>query len=366
MTQKEYLVYAFLLAQKANFKLIRPNPFVGAIVVCEKGNIVGEGFHQKAGEAHAEVIAIQNAISNGANLATATLYVTLEPCSHHGKTPPCTDLIIQHKIPHVVIGSLDPNPLVSGIELLEKKGVKITKQLLPEIMELNDVFNINQLKKRPKYIIKTATTLNGKIADRKGQSKWISNEKSRAYVHNNIRSSVDAILSTAKTVIKDNSKLNIRYEDGTVNEINTIIIDRDLDLFKVENQSLAIFHERTNSTLYIVTNTVDTPIVPSYIQFLHIGFMDKVAKLQELHRLLLDKNICNVLIEGGAALNTSFIETNSVDEIITFICPSIITDSDSINVYESNSIQTIENKINLKLLECKIIEEDILLHYKVL
>jgi diaminohydroxyphosphoribosylaminopyrimidine deaminase/5-amino-6-(5-phosphoribosylamino)uracil reductase len=111
---------------------------------------------------------------------------------------------------------------------------------------------------------------------------------------------------------------------------------------------------------------VDTPIVPSYIQFLHIGFMDKVAKLQELHKLLLDKNICNVLIEGGAALNTSFIETNSVDEIITFICPSIITDSDSINVYESNSIQTIENKINLKLLECKIIEEDILLHYKVL
>ena len=226
MTSEEYLHTAFLLAKRANSRDIRPNPFVGAIIVDQNGEIIGEGYHQKAGEAHAEVIAINNALLKTNDLSKFTLYVTLEPCSHVGKTPPCTSLILEHKIPKVVIGSMDPNPLVSGAALLTDRGVNVEICILPEIVELNNIFNINQLNKRPKYILKAATTLNGKIADRFGNSKWISNEKSRAYVHQILRSNADAILTTAKTVIKDNASMNIRLPASEPRELNLIIIDK--------------------------------------------------------------------------------------------------------------------------------------------
>ena len=213
MTSADYLHTAFLLAKRANSKNIRPNPFVGAIVVDDEGKIIGEGYHQKAGEAHAEVLAINDAFAKSKDLSNSTLYVSLEPCSHSGKTPPCTHLILEHKIPKVVIGSMDPNPLVSGAKELTDAGVNVEICILPEIVELNNTFNINQLNKRPKYILKAATTLNGKISDRLGNSKWISNDKSRNYVHQVLRTNADAILTTATTVIKDNATMNIRVDE---------------------------------------------------------------------------------------------------------------------------------------------------------
>lgn len=366
MTEHEYLKQAYLLAKKANPASIRPNPFVGAMVVCDNGKIIGEGYHQKAGEAHAEVIAIQNALHNGADLSKCTLYVTLEPCSHTGKTPPCTNLIFEHRIPHIVIGSLDPNPMVSGMEILEKNGVKVTKCILPEIISLNDVFNINQLKKRPKYILKSATTFNGKIADRNGKSQWISSESSRAFVHNEIRSNVDAILSTAATVIQDKSSLNIRAKDGTIRELNAIIIDKHLDLLKNDNIDLPILKKRNHSKLYIITEQNKIPNLPEYIELIKIDFAGGAINFNSLHTTLLNQNCCCVLVEAGAKLNTSMLENNCIDEIYSFICPSIITDSQAKNVFESANAQTLDNKINLQIIDFKKIEEDILIHYKVL
>jgi len=366
MREKELLYHAFLLAKKANPKEIRPNPFVGAIVVCENGKIIGEGYHQKVGEAHAEVNAINNALQNGADLKKSTLYVTLEPCSHHGKTPPCTSLILEHKIPHVIIGSLDPNPLVSGIEILEKSGVKVTKLILPEIQEMNTVFNINQQLKRPKYIIKTASTLNGKIADRDGKSQWISSETSRAFVHKELRANVDGILSTAKTVIQDKARLNIRLTDGTVSEVNTIIIDKQLSLFNEEYQNLPIFQKRNSTKLYIVTEKQDLPIVPEYIEFIKINFEHNCIDFNALHESLLSKNICFVLVEAGSKLNTSMLLNHSIDEIYAFVCPSIITDALAKNIFETDRIQLMDEKIKLQLMEFKQLENDMLLRYKVL
>ena len=161
MNSADYLHTAFLLAKRANSKDIRPNPFVGAIVVDDNGEIIGEGYHQKAGEAHAEVLAINNALLKNSDLSNTTLYVTMEPCSHTGKTPPCTNLILAHKIPKVVIGSMDPNPLVSGAKILSDAGVNVEISIQPEIVEFNNTFNINQLNKRPKYVLKAATTING-------------------------------------------------------------------------------------------------------------------------------------------------------------------------------------------------------------
>lgn len=366
MTEKELLHYAFLLAKKANPKEIRPNPFVGAIVVCENGKIIGEGYHQKAGEAHAEVFAINDALKKGADLSKSRLFVTLEPCSHQGKTPPCTSLILAHKIPHVIIGSLDPNPLVSGIEILEKSGVKVTQLILPEIQEMNNVFNINQQFKRPKYIIKSATTINGMIADRNGDSQWISNEKSRAHVHQSLRANVDAILSTAKTIMKDNSRLNIRLSNRISEELNTIVIDRDLDLLKEENKGLFILNKRTNSILYIITEKEEYPELPPYIQCIKIPFNNKELDFEALHKFLLSKNICQLLVEAGGKLNASLLASKSVDELFTFLCPSILTDHESKNAFEININQSIKSKFNLKLIETKQFDDDLLLQYKVL
>jgi diaminohydroxyphosphoribosylaminopyrimidine deaminase/5-amino-6-(5-phosphoribosylamino)uracil reductase len=366
MTSEEYLHTAFLLAKRANSRDIRPNPFVGAIIVDQNGEIIGEGYHQKAREAHAEVIAINNALLKTNNLSKCTLYVTLEPCSHVGKTPPCTSLILEHKIPKVVIGSMDPNPLVSGAALLTDRGVNVEICILPEIVELNNIFNINQLNKRPKYILKAATTVNGKIADRCGNSKWISNEKSRAYVHQILRTNADSILTTSKTVIKDNASMNIRIPASEPRELNIIIIDNHLDILKEENKSLGIFYQRNNTKIYLVSNTTYPYSLPENIEIINVDINNDEFDLVQLSDILLSKNMCEVLIEAGGKLNASLIKQKLIDEINLFICPSIIIDNDGISIFSSTEFQEIEKSIQLSLIEAQIFDNDIMLKYKVL
>ena len=366
MTSRDYLHKAFLLAKSANLKQIRPNPFVGAIVVSQEGEIIGEGYHQKAGEAHAEVFAIQAALLKKPNLSEATLYVTLEPCSHIGKTPACTDLIIQHKIKKVVIGSLDPNPLVSGAKKLADHGVIVETIITPEIVELNNVFNINQIKKRPKYILKSATTINGQIADRFGNSKWISNAKSRAYVHEFLRARVDAILTTAKTIMNDNASMNIRLEGTAPTELNLIVIDKHLDLLKKENEQLPIFYKRTNSKIYLVTDKSFEGKLRTDVELIKVDMRNKKIDLTQLSTQLLSKNIYEVLIESGGILNASMIQEKLVDEVFMFICPSINSDSSALNAFSSNQVQKMDELMKLSLLETKVFDDDILLKYKVL
>jgi diaminohydroxyphosphoribosylaminopyrimidine deaminase/5-amino-6-(5-phosphoribosylamino)uracil reductase len=365
MTSEEYLHTAFLLAKRANSRAIRPNPFVGAIIVDQNGEIIGEGYHEKAGEAHAEVNAINNALLRTSDLSKCTLYVTLEPCSHTGKTPPCTSLILEHKIPKVVIGSMDPNPLVSGATLLRNSGVNVEICILPEIIELNNLFNINQLYKRPKYILKAATTVNGKIADRFGNSKWISNEKSRAYVHQILRSNADAILTTAKTVIRDNATMNIRLSASETKELNLIIIDKKLDILKEENKNLKVFYQRNNTNIYLVTNKTYSYSLPENIEIINVEINNDEFDLVQLSDILLSKNICEVLVEAGGKLNASLIKQRLIDEINLFICPSIIIDNDGVSVFSSTELQEIEKSIQLHLIETKQFESDILLKYKV-
>lgn len=366
MSASGYLHKAFLLAVKADPKKIRPNPFVGALVVSHEGQILGEGFHEKAGEAHAEVIAINNALTNGADLSTCTLYVTLEPCSHTGKTPPCTDLIIEHRIARVVIGSMDPNPLVSGARILKDKGIAVEVIALPEIVEMNDTFNINQQLKRPKYILKSAITLNGKIADRFGESKWISNEKSRDHVHEYLRAKADAILTTAKTVIRDNATMNIRIKDQKDEELNLIVFDRNLELLKKENHQLFIFYKRNRSAIYLITDKAETKTALPNVEIIHIPINNGKFDLEMLHNELLERNICQVLIEAGGTLNAAMMQAKAVDEIYTFLCPLILMDNAAINSFNSNQTQTMDNTVKLQLLDSMTLGEDILLRHKVI
>ena len=364
MTSADYLHTAFLLAKRANSKNIRPNPFVGAIVVDDEGKIIGEGYHQKAGEAHAEVLAINDAFAKSKDLSNSTLYVSLEPCSHSGKTPPCTHLILEHKIPKVVIGSMDPNPLVAGAKELTDAGVNVEICILPEIVELNNTFNINQLNKRPKYILKAATTLNGKISDRLGNSKWISNDKSRNYVHQVLRTNADAILTTATTVMKDNATMNIRVDE--TKELNLIIIDKQLDILKEENKALNIFYKREKTKIYLVTNKKIENTLPKHVEIINVNMHEEECDLNELSTFLLNKNICEVLVEAGGKLNASLLKAKIVDELNIFIAPSLLIDNSSFNLFNSNELQSIENSIQLSLQETQNFDSDIMVKYKVL
>ena len=366
MTSADYLHTAYLLAKKANSLHIRPNPFVGAIVVDNKGLIIGEGYHQKAGEAHAEVIAINDALLQNKDLSSCTLYVTLEPCSHTGKTPPCTNLIIEHKIQKVVIGSMDTNPLVSGAKILTEAGIDVAICVLPEIVELNSTFNINQINKRPKYVLKSATTINGKIADRLGNSKWISNEKSRNFVHQILRSNADAILTTANTIIKDNATMNIRLMDAEPAELNLIIVDRTLSILASENQGLGIFYERKFTKIYLLTDQSYSNTLPQNIEIIKTNFSEGTINLNELNEVFLRKNICEILVEAGGKLNASLIKQQLIDEVVMFVCPSLLLDNDAINVFNDFEFQSIENKIQLDLIETKQLDNDLMIKYKIL
>jgi diaminohydroxyphosphoribosylaminopyrimidine deaminase/5-amino-6-(5-phosphoribosylamino)uracil reductase len=366
MTSEHYLHIAFLLAKKANSKDIRPNPFVGAVVVDANGEIIGEGYHKKAGKAHAEVNAINDALQKNSDLSQCTLYVTLEPCSHIGKTPPCTHLILEQKIPKVVIGSMDPNPLVSGAQLLTDAGVNIEICIIPEIVELNNTFNINHIKNRPKYILKSATTINGKIADRFENSKWISNEKSRNYVHQVLRSNADAILTTAKTVIKDNATMNIRLGETDATELNLVIIDKYLDILKPENKGLGIFYTRKQTKIYIVTDKAYENELPEHVKIMNVIMNEGTCDLVKLSTLLLEEKICEVLIEGGGKLNASLLKGKLVDELIVFTGPSLLIDNNAVNLFNADDIQTIEDSIQLSLMETQTFDNDIMLKYKLL
>jgi len=242
----------------------------------------------------------------------------------------------------------------------------IEKCILPEIVEMNTVFNINQIYKRPKYILKSAITLNGKIADRLGNSKWISNAKSRNFVHQVLRTNADAILTTAKTVLKDNATMNIRVEGQEEQELNVVVFDKNLDLLKEENKHLAIFYERKNTKLYLVSDKSFEGQIPNYIETIHIPIINDYFDLVLLNNALLSRNICEVLAEGGANLNTSMMKAGCIDELYMFVCPSLLFDNDAINVFSSNEQHLMANSQKLELVETKIFDSDILVKYKVL
>lgn len=259
---------------------------------------------------------------------------------------------------------MDPNPLVSGANRLREKGIAVEVHALPEIMELNDTFNINQLLKRPKYIMKSAITLNGNIADRFGNSKWLSGAESREYVHRHLRTAADAILTSAKTVIKDNASMNIRIPGQDAEELSVVVVDRNLDLLKDEHKNLSLFYKRKASKIYLVTDQISNPVQRDDVEILTIPMIEGSFDIASLNQALLSRNICQVLIEAGGTLNATMMQAKSVDEIYAFVCPGILTDNRSIGMFNSNQEQKMENLVPLTLVDASVIGQDVLLYYK--
>lgn len=308
-THEKYMARCIQLA-KNGLGTTYPNPLVGSVIVY-KGKIIGEGWHQKAGEAHAEVNAI-NSVKDKTLLSKSTIYVSLEPCSHFGKTPPCADLISYHKIPNVVIGTIDSFAKVAGngIKKLMESGAKITLGVLEkECKELNKRFFTFHEKKRPYIILKWAETQDGFIAPLEKDEKkpvWITNQYSRQLVHK-WRTEEQAILVGTKTVLEDNPSLEARDFFGQ-NPIR-IAFDRNNKI----DESFQIKNQKTK-TIIITNNVILTK--KTNIIYKNIIFDNNFA--ENLLKYLYSENIQSIIIEGGTQTIQSFINQNLWDEARIF------------------------------------------------
>jgi len=291
---------------------VSPNPMVGCVIV-HKGVIIGEGYHREYGKSHAEVNAI-NSLKNKELLKESTLYVTLEPCSHYGKTPPCADLILQHYIPNIVIGTVDPFAQVSGrgIERLQSEGCNVVNGCLEaQCFELNRRFFTFHQKKRPYVILKWAQTTDGFIdfdrsQEQYGQPTWITNDLSRIAVHK-MRTDESAILVGTNTASKDNPSLTVREWSGK--SPLRLLIDKDLKL----STNLALFDQRVPTIVYTSINVSDK----NNLVFKQILFDGNELEqiLDDLH----ERGIQSLIVEGGQMLLNSFITLNIWDEARVFI-----------------------------------------------
>lgn len=288
---------------------VSPNPMVGCVIVLD-GEIIGEGWHQKAGEPHAEVLAIRS-VKNEELLKSATAYVTLEPCAHYGKTPPCAELLVEKQLKKVVIGAVDPNPLVvgKGIQILENAGIEVRTGVLEnECLDINSAFFTFMQKKRPFIVLKWAETADGFVARENFDSKWISNSLSRQLVHK-WRTELDAILVGKNTVQYDDPQLTARDWSGK-NPVR-LVIDHQLalsDKLKIfdKEQKTILFHTKAEKRNL---NGVDS------IQLGHENF------LKEMMDYLYGQKIQSVLVEGGAQTIQSFIDAELWDEARIFKAP---------------------------------------------
>jgi diaminohydroxyphosphoribosylaminopyrimidine deaminase/5-amino-6-(5-phosphoribosylamino)uracil reductase len=299
---------------------VSPNPMVGAVIVHDD-KIIGEGYHQKYGEAHAEVNAVKMVTDKYDNhaelLKKSIIYVSLEPCAHYGKTPPCADLIIKHQIPKVVVGCRDPFPQVDGkgIEKLQAAGIEVTMGVLEkECQWLNRRFFTRVQKQRPYIILKWAQTADGFFAPADGTQYWITCPEARKLVHQ-WRAEEDAILVGKNTVLADNPWLNVRYAEGK--SPKRVVIDRRLEL----NKTLNVFDQSVETLIF---NAVKTDI-DGKNKYIALEDFDRFVPQYILFQLYL-QDIQSVIIEGGAHTLNSFISAGLWDEARIFTGPSVLND----------------------------------------
>src|SRR5699024_5685880 len=318
MNDHAYMKMALSLAQ-ATVGQTSPNPCVGAVVV-KDGQLLGTGVHLKAGTPHAEVHAIDEA---GFSAKGATMYITLEPCSHTGKTPPCTETIINSGIAKVLVATFAPNPLVtgSGVERHVKAGIEVEVGLYQEeATQINETFFHYIQTNVPFVTIKAGISLDGKIAATSGDSKWITSPESRRDVHQR-RHEHDGILVGINTILKDNPLLTTRLPRGGKNPIR-IILDTYLNVPITAN----VVQDRSASTIIFTANHID---IKKKIEFERLGVTvisqeRTTISIHEVLKTLGKMKMISVLVEGGSGIHASFIEANMFQQIIAYISPKII------------------------------------------
>ncbi len=356
----KYLKYAIKLAEKARGKS-SPNPFVGCVIVNNE-KIVGQGFTQPWGQDHAEVQALKEAKNNAQG---ADLYVTLEPCSHYGKTPPCAKAIIEAGVARVFIGIKDPNPQVSGkgIAMLEAAGIEVKYNLLvAEIKQQLEYFLTYIQNDRPFVFIKSAVSIDGKIADDHGNSKWITNAKSRERVHR-LRAEADAIITGVATVNQDDAMLNVRLKDYKGKNPIRIVLDYDLEI-NLTSKLLASAREIKTIIYTNHPNLLSEKAQSLKNHNIEIRSSKSQAGkfiIKDILKELKAEYISVVMVEAGPRLVSSFVKENLVDKLYYFIAPCLIGGGNS--AFKDIGVANISAKKELNLFSSEIIDGDILLVY---
>lgn len=366
MAEEQFMKRAIELA-KQGVGWTAPNPLVGAVVV-KNGRVIGEGYHRKYGELHAERNALAACTEDPAG---ATLYVTLEPCCHYGKTPPCTEIIIEKKIAKVVIGSRDPNPKVAGkgARILRKHGIEVVEDYMREACDaLNPVFFHYITTKTPYVVLKFAMTLDGKIATRTGASKWITGEAARNHVHQ-LRGRYAGILAGIGTVLADDPMLNCRI-DGAHQPLR-IILDshlripmgsrlvrsaKEYPLLIVCNESTRDREEGTNRIQKLEEAGAKVWTLPE-----KNGHPDLNVLMQRLG----EEKIDSVLIEGGGTVNEAALKAHIVHHVYAYIAPKIFGGEDAKTPVEGSGIRLPQECAKLRLAKITVLLNDMLLEYDV-
>jgi diaminohydroxyphosphoribosylaminopyrimidine deaminase/5-amino-6-(5-phosphoribosylamino)uracil reductase len=346
---EQFISRAIELAKKGA-GYVSPNPLVGCVIV-KNGKVAAEGYHKQFGSDHAEVNAINSAIAKKISLKGSVLYVNLEPCSHTGKTPPCTEKIIQNKISKVIIGTKDPNPLVSGkgTKKLQKHRIKVTVGVLEEECNELNRFYLKHIRSGLPYItLKAAQTLDGKIADSDGNSKWISSVESRKLVHL-MRSKYDAVLVGKKTVETDNPSLTVRLVKGR--NPYRIVINKDLVLNLNNNLFSDDFTDRTIVITAAEPNEfLSNLLAQRKIKIVRAKLTVGIIDLKDAMKKIAKLGINSVLVEGGSFTFSEFLRQKMVDEIMLFTAPKIM----------GSGISTFKQDIQLDLSKAKTITSETL------
>ena len=354
---EKYMRLAMQLAGNAIGRT-SPNPLVGAVIV-KDNRVVGCGWHRKAGTPHAEVHALNQA---GELAQGADVYVTLEPCAHYGKTPPCAKALVEAKVKNVYGGLLDVNPKVAGkgFKILEDAGIHVEYGFLQdELRKQNEVFFKWIEHKKPFVVLKAAMTLDGKIATATGQSKWITNETSRAYGYK-LRDIYDGIMVGINTVIEDNPMLTARV-DGGKNPIR-IVVDSSLKIDINAN----VVQDKSAKTIIATTDKADKDkILKLQAQDIDVIVVDKdendKVDIEKLLDILGQQNICSILVEGGATLSGSFVAKKLVDKVDFFIAPKIVGGKEAKTPVAGTGILNLQEALALKDIQIEKLEEDILI-----
>lgn len=356
MTDQNYMLQAIQLAKQGE-GWTNPNPMVGAVIV-KNGRIIGKGYHKKCGELHAE----RNAIASLTESAEgATIYVTLEPCCHYGKTPPCTEAIIEQKIKRVVIGSRDPNPKVSGkgIKMLQEAGIEVIEDFMREECDrLNPVFFHYITTKTPYVVMKYAMTLDGKIATKTGASKWITGEAARAEVQH-MRHRYMGIMAGIGTVLADDPMLNVRVE-GWKSPIR-ILCDSGL---RIPLDGQIVKSAGKYRTIVAYADSENTEAKRKRLHEMGVETIccpdeNNQVDLKRLMKYLGEEGIDSILLEGGGTLNDSALRAGIVQEVQAFIAPKLFGGMNSKTPVEGIGVRFPSEAVKLKCTDICQIGEDI-------
>ena len=339
---------------------VSPNPLVGCVLV-RQGEIVGRGYHQRFGGPHAEIHALRDA---GDQARGATLYVTLEPCCHTGKTPPCTDAILESQVERVIVAMRDPNPRVDGggLSRLEKAGVGVTVGLCEAAARrLNEAFIKHITTQQPFVTGKSAITLDGKIATRTGSSRWITGETARAVGHQ-MRHASDAIMVGIGTASQDDPQLTTRIPGQLVSNPLRVVVDSNLRLSPEARVADVAEDRRT-----LVATTEQAPVTRAQalqergVEVIRLPAQsDGRVDLSKLCKALGERGIASLLVEGGAALTTALLEQHLIDKMVFFVAPKIIG-GDGVNVFGPCGVDSMDQALSLRELTSRSVGNDVML-----